>query len=133
MDNKEIEALAKYRLEQSKENLEEAEVLFNINKFKGANNRAYYSIFHAIKAILALEQTDFKKHSSVIAYFNKEYISKEIFSRELGKRVSEARFYREKSDYVDFYIVTKEECQMQIETSKIMIENAEKYIKEHTK
>ena len=41
MDNKEIEALAKYRLEQSKENIEEAEILFNINKFKGANNRAY--------------------------------------------------------------------------------------------
>ncbi len=61
MDNKAIEELAKYRLEQSKENLEEAEALFNINKFKGANNRAYYSIFHAIKAILALEQTDFKK------------------------------------------------------------------------
>ena len=53
--------------------------VFNINKFKGASNRAYYSIFHAIKAILALEQTDFKKHSSVIAYFNKEYISKENF------------------------------------------------------
>ena len=79
MDNKEIEILSKYRLEQSKKNLEEAEALFNINKFKGASNRAYYSIFHAIKAILALEQTDFKKHSSVIAYFNKEYISKENF------------------------------------------------------
>ena len=131
MDNKAIEELAKYRLEQSKENLEEAEALFNINKFKGANNRAYYSIFHAIKAILALEQTDFKKHSSVIAYFNKEYISKKIFSRELGKRVNEARFYREKSDYVDFYIVTKEECEMQIETAKIMIENAEKYLDEN--
>ena len=79
MDNKEIEVLAQYRLAQSKENLEEAEALFNINKFKGANNRAYYAIFHAIKAILALEQTDFKKHSSVIAYFNKEYISKDVF------------------------------------------------------
>ncbi len=133
MDNKEIEVLAKYRLEQSRENLEEAEALFNINKFKGANNRAYYSIFHAIKAILTLEQTDFKKHSSVIAYFNKEYISKKIFPRELGKRVSEARFFREKSDYVDFYIVTKEECQMQIETAKIMIENAEKYINDNIK
>ena len=131
MDNKAIEEVAKYRLEQSKENLEKAEALFNINKFKGANNRAYYSIFHAIKAILALEQTDFKKHSSVIAYFNKEYISKKIFSRELGKRVNEARFYREKSDYVDFYIVTKEECEMQIETAKIMIENAEKYLDEN--
>ena len=128
MDNKEIEVLAKYRLEQSRENLEEAEALFNINKFKGANNRAYYSIFHAIKAILTLEQTDFKKHSSVIAYFNKEYISKKIFPRELGKRVSEARFFREKSDYMDFYIVTKEECENQIETAKIMIKSAEKYI-----
>lgn len=133
MDNKEIEILSKYRLEQSKENLEEAEALFNINKFKGASNRAYYSIFHAIKAILALEQTDFKKHSSVIAYFNKEYISKETFSRKLGKRVSEARFFREKSDYVDFYIVTREECQAQIDTARLMIENAEKYINENLK
>lgn len=128
MDNKEIEVLAKYRLEQAKENLEEAEVLFHINKFKGANNRAYYSIFHAIKAILALEQTDFKKHSSVIAYFNKEYISKNVFERELGKKVSEARFFREKSDYVDFYMVTKEECYEQIETAKTMIQRAEEFI-----
>ncbi len=92
MQNNEIEALSKYRLEQAKENLEEAEALFAINKFKGANNRAYYAIFHAIKAILALEQVDFKKHSSVIAYFNKEYISKEIFPKELGRRINEASF-----------------------------------------
>ena len=128
MDNQEVITLSKYRLEQAKENLEEAEALFNINKYKGANNRAYYSIFHAIKAIIALEQIDFKKHSSVIAYFNKEYISKNIFPRELGKRVSDARFYREKSDYVDFYIVTKEESLEQIKTAKTMIEKVEEYI-----
>ena len=128
MDNKEIETLARYRLNQAKENIEEAEALFNINKFKGANNRAYYAIFHAIKAVLALEQTDFKRHSSVIAYFNKEYISKGVFDKELGKRVSEASFYREKSDYVDFYIVTKEESQIQIETAKLIIKEIEEYI-----
>jgi len=133
MHNEEIYILAKYRLEQSKENLEEAIALFDINKYKGANNRAYYSIFHAIKAILALEQVDFKKHSSVIAYFNKNYISKKIFSRELGKRVSEASFFREKSDYVDFYIVTKEESKAQIDTAKLMIEEAEKYINKNSK
>lgn len=126
--NDEIKALSEYRLEQSKENLEEAKILFDINKLKGASNRAYYAIFHAIKAILALEQKDFKKHSSVIAYFNKEYVSKEIFSKELGKRINAARFFREKSDYVDFYIITREECQEQIETAELMIESAEKYI-----
>ena len=128
MQNNEIEALSKYRLEQAKENLEEAEALFAINKFKGANNRAYYAIFHAIKAILALEQVDFKKHSSVIAYFNKEYISKEIFPKELGRRINEASFFREKSDYVDFYIVTKQESQMQIETARLIIKEASEYI-----
>ena len=133
MDNKEVESLVRYRLEQSKENFEEAEALFNINKYKGASNRAYYSIFHAIKAILALEQADFKKHSSVIAYFNKEYVSKNIFSRELGKRVNEARFFREKSDYVDFYIINKEECKEQGETAKLMIESAERYINDKLK
>lgn len=128
MDNNEIKALSEYRLNQAKENLIEAEALYNINRYKGASNRAYYAIFHAIKSILALEEVDFKKHSSVIAYFNKEYISKEIFSRELGKKISEARFYREKSDYVDFYIITKEECESQIETAKETIKVIEKYI-----
>ena len=80
-----------------------------------------------------MEQADFKKHSSVIAYFNKEYVSKNIFSRELGKRVNEARFFREKSDYVDFYIITKEECKEQIETAKLMIESAERYINDKLK
>ena len=127
MDKQEMKALAQYRLEQAKENLEEAEALFQIKKFKGASNRAYYSIFHAIKSILAIEQIDFKKHSSVIAYFNKQYVNTGIFSKELGKGVSEARFYREKSDYVDFYIVSKEECKKQIETAKLMIEKVQEY------
>lgn len=130
MYNDEKKDLAKYRLEQAKENLEEAEVLFKINKFKGASNRAYYSIFHTIKAILALEEIDFKKHSSVMAYFNKEYVSKEIFPRELGKRVNEARIFREKSDYVDFYIVTKEECKSQIDTAKDILQKTKCYLKE---
>ena len=133
MFNEDIINLSKYRLEQSKENLEEAEALFNINKYKGASNRAYYAIFHAIKAILALDEIDFKKHSAVIAYFNKEYVSKDIFSKELGKRISEARFFREKSDYVDFYIVTKEECKLQIETAKLMIESAVNFINDKIK
>lgn len=128
MYNEDIIALAKYRLNQAKENLEEAIVLFENNKYKGASNRAYYSIFHSVKAVLALEQTDFKKHSSVIAYFNKEYISKNIFPRDFGRRVSEARFYREKSDYVDFYIITKEECQSQIETATMAVNMVSEFI-----
>ena len=53
MDNNEIKTLSNYRLE-------EAIALYNISKYKGSSNRAYYAICHSIKAILALEATDFK-------------------------------------------------------------------------
>jgi len=130
MDNKEIRNLSKYRMEQAKENLEEATILFENGKFKGASSRAYYAILHAIRAILALEQKDFKKHSSVMGHFNKEYISTKVFPKELGKNINSARLYREKSDYVDFYLVSKSDALKQVETARAMIECAEKFIGE---
>lgn len=128
MDKENSVTLSKYRFEQAKENLEEAYLLFEVGKYKGASNRAYYCIFHTMKAVCALDEVDFKKHSGVISYFNKEYIGTNIFSRELGKRIGEARFYREQSDYVDFYIITKEECVEQIETAKMFLNEVEKYL-----
>ncbi len=128
MDKENSITLSKYRFEQAKENLEEASLLFKDNKFKGASNRAYYCIFHVMKAICALDEVDFKKHSGVISYFNIEYVSTNIFSRELGKRIGNARFYREQSDYIDFYIITKEECEEQINTARMFLIEAEKYL-----
>ena len=49
-------------------------------------------------------------------------------AKELGRRINEASFFREKSDYVDFYIVTKQESQMQIETARLIIKEASEYI-----
>ena len=83
MDNKSI-SLSKYRLQRAKKTLETAKVIFNIKDYRSANNRAYYAIFYAIRAVLALEKKDFKKHKDVIAYFNQYYINKDIFPKKLG-------------------------------------------------
>ena len=120
--------LSKHRLEQAKENLEEAEALFNIEKFKGANNRAYYSIFHSIKSILALEPIDFKRHKDVQAYFNKNYVNTEIFPKKMGHKIAEASTIREDSDYDDDFIVDRDKTLQQIDTAKEMISLVEKYI-----
>lgn len=120
--------LSKHRLEQAKENIEEAEALYNIKKFKGANNRAYYSIFHSIKAVLALEPIDFKRHKDVIAYFNQHYIKAEIFPKKLGHKISVAQTTREDSDYDDEYVVSREKTQAQIETAKELLSLIKKYI-----
>lgn len=122
--------LSKHRLEQAKENLEEAEILYNVNKFKGANNRAYYAIFHSIKAVLALEPIDFKKHKDVQAYFNKNYVNTEIFPKKIGHKIVVASTVREDSDYDDEFTVKPEETREQMNTAKELIGLVEKYINE---
>ncbi len=127
MDNKAIE-FSKYRLERAKETLETAKLIFNAKDYRSANNRAYYAIFYAIRAVLALERKDFKRHKDVIAYFNQYYINTEIFPKKLGHKISIAQTTREDSDYDDGFIVSLEKTQSQIETAEELINLVQKYI-----
>ena len=78
-------SFARYRLERAKEDLKAAELLYKNDSFLAANNRAYYAIFRAIRAVLALERVDFKRHKDVIGYFNHHYVKTEIFPK-MGSR-----------------------------------------------
>ena len=130
MDNENRESFALYRLEKAKETLKSAKILFEeVKDYTSANNRAYYAIFYAIRAVLALEEIDFKRHKDVIAYFNQKYIKPEIFPRKLGSKIAQAQRVREDSDYDDEYSPSFEKTQNQIDTAKELIELVEKYIK----
>ena len=130
MKNKISKELSKHRLEQAKEDLAASKILYDSKLYKSANNRAYYSIFHSIKAVLALEPIDFKRHKDVIAYFNKNYVNTEIFPRKFGHKIAEATSVREDSDYDDEFIVKPEETESQIKTAEELLNYVEKYIKE---
>jgi uncharacterized protein (UPF0332 family) len=129
MDNEDIEAFSKYRLEKAKETLKSAKLLYDNEDLTGANNRAYYAIFYAIRSILALDEIDFKRHKDVISYFNKMYISKEIFPKNIGRKIAQAQRIREDCDYDDEYEPSHEKTLKQIETAKEVIELVDKYLK----
>ena len=114
-------SLSKYRLERAKQSLEAAKSSKDNNDWFTSNNRLYYAIFHAIRAVLALEKIDFKKHSAVISYFNKNYILTNIFDKSYGKVVNNAYEIRQKSDYEDFYVIDK------IKTEDLL-KNTEKFL-----
>ena len=84
--------------------------------------------FYAIKALLALEEVDFKKHKDVVAYFNRTYAATEKIPREIGRKLARLQQKREKSDYDDFYIASKEETMEQIENSKSVILAVKDYL-----
>lgn len=71
--------LAKYKLERVREEVDTAVLLFNNEKLRAANNRAYYSIYYALTAVLCLEPIAFKRHKDTIGYFNKNYVHTGIF------------------------------------------------------
>ena len=120
--------LALQRVDIAKDDLRSAKILLDADEYRGANNRAYYSIFHAINAIHALSGKSYKKHKDAIANFNKEYVKTEIFPRKIGRSIAEAEEIRHASDYDDFYIANKDEAKDLIDTAEKLIELIEKYI-----
>lgn len=120
--------VAKYKLEQAKDDLESAKLLLEAGKYKAANNRAYYSCFHAVDSVLALEPVAFKKHKDTLVYFNKNYVKTEMFPKEIGRKLSKLEIIRHKSDYDDFYIASREEAMEQVEVAESIIKLVEEYI-----
>ena len=119
-----------YRLEIAKSDIKSAKILLKADEFRGANNRAYYGIYHAISAIHALDGNAYRRHKDALANFNKKYIKEEIFPRTLVRKIAEAEEIRHASDYDDFYIATREEADEQIATAIELVEKIEEYIKE---
>lgn len=122
--------LVLYRIETSKSDIKAAEILLSAREFRGANNRAYYGIYHAVSAIHALDGNAYKRHKDALANFNKSYVKTEIFPRKLGKRIVESEEIRHASDYDDFYIATREEAEEQIQTAKELLKMVEEYVRQ---
>ena len=115
-------------MHQAEESLKASKNCLDNGFYKDSINRSYYSAFYEIKAVLALGTIDFKRHKDVIAYFNKQYVATEIFPRELVKRLGTLKQLREKSDYDDFYIASKEKSIEQIETAEIVLKKIKGYL-----
>ena len=124
----EREILCRYRLERAKEDLRAAHVNHESGLFKAAINRSYYSIFHSIRAVNILDGFDASKHSSVIAHFNQYYVHTGEFDRGIYKIIDGAYRIREKCDYSDFFLASKEESSIQLEHAETFVKSVEAYI-----
>lgn len=99
--------------------------------YRDSINRSCYAAFYAVKTVLALSTVDFKRHKAVMGYFNKEYVANEVFPREIGRKLGTLQRAREKSDYDDFYIASKEKAQEQFQTAKLVIDIVKRYLEDH--
>lgn len=127
MDERKMD-LCHYRLDKAKMCLKSAKGLVKLEDYFSAVNRSYYAIFHSIRALLALEGVDFSRHSGVIAYFQKNYIKNGIFDKIYSKILTEAFEIRSESDYDDYYIISKEEVDEQIQNAEFFLNGIIEYL-----
>ena len=120
-----LKELAGYRMDRAKEMLVAARENLEIGQYKTSLNRSYYAIFHAMRAMNILKGFDSSKHTGVIAFFNKEYHKENILDRNLSIVIKNSAFLREKSDYDDFYIASKQEAEKQLEEAERFLDAVE--------
>ncbi|WP_446011579.1 HEPN domain-containing protein [Candidatus Electrothrix sp.] len=102
-------------MNKAKELAEEAKLLFENKRYDGCVNRSYYAVFSAVRALLALLGLDSRKHSAVIAYFDRYFVKTGLFAREFSRIVHNSFDVRQASDYQDFYIISADQAKMQLD------------------
>lgn len=128
--NKDIE-LSKYRYSLAKQTYNNAKMCFDNGFYRDCINRSYYAVFYAIRAVLALESIDFKRHKDVVAYFNKEFVAKGKSPGEMGRRLARLKMKREESDYSDFFIASADEAQTQLQSVEYIFPLIREYLAGH--
>ena len=121
--------LCQYRSEQARESLRASKIMLDNKMVKDSINRSYYSAFYAMKAVLALEEKDFKRHKDVVAYFNKMYVATGKFPKDLGRMIAKLQQLREKSDYDDFFVASIAKAEQQIMTAEKVITEVDYFIR----
>jgi len=121
--------LAQYRLKEAEESIDEALFLLLGRKSpRSIVNRAYYSMFYAVLALLIFEPFSSSKHSGILSYFNRRFIKEGVFPEELGRSINRAFELRQSSDYREYADLTYEQVEPLIEEAKIFVQKIKEYL-----
>lgn len=129
MSSDQLAALLKYRIQQANETFHESEILFNQSAYRGTINRAYYSMFYSVLALLATKKLGTSKHSGVIGLFDREFVKTGILPRELSRALRLAFDRRQTHDYGELVEIDEQVAQETLNDAKAFISSVESYLR----
>ena len=97
-----------YRLQKSKETLEDARLLANNQRWNAAVNRLYYARFYAVSALLTSRNIEAYTHSGCKTQFGLHLIKTGEIDAEQGRLYADLMDWRQKGDYGDMFDFDKE-------------------------
>ena len=128
MQAEDRKAISKIRLERAVEFYGDAIALYKEGRYRSAASRLYFSVFHAMRAVLALDGIDRKHHSGIISEFRRLYVKTGIFDREVSSIIATMSLMRHDSDYDDYIPIDKEDLDEMIPKVDKLITEVQNYL-----
>jgi len=128
MDKSQSQAV-RLRIEQAHETLKEAEALRDHDLWRGVINRSYYAMFYAVLALAALKEVAISKHTHAVAFFDKEFIHKGVFPKELSRSLHYGFDQRQTSDYGEIWEIEHGEAETALSEAKSFVKTITAYLK----
>jgi hypothetical protein len=131
LKEEDIITLVKYRLEQAQTALDDAEFLLEGKRStQSIVNRAYYAMFYAALALLQRIGKIPSKHTGVISLFDREFVLKGIFSKDLSKDFHKAFELRQVSDYKTYETISWENAKELLDKSSNFVKSIKEYLED---
>ena len=112
IEDKDRQALIKYRMEQAIDTINVVDFLINSDKLTVAVNRIYYGLFYSITALAIDNGFETSKHAQLIGWFNKEFVATKKTNPKFGKILRNAFQNRTKGDYDAYVTFQKDEVSL---------------------
>jgi len=110
--------------------LEEAKSLFSSGFYRGAASRAYYSMFHAAKALLAAKNISPKRHAGVLRMLSLEFVKEGLLEETYANAYKLAFDLRSDADYTVDARISEEMAEEVIPNAELFLKKAKEVLKE---
>lgn len=110
--------------------MDDAKDLLSGDRYDAALNRAYYTMFHCIQALLSTKLIVTKSHKGAHNSFHREFILTQLFPKKLGLALKQTFEKRQFSDY-DYDEVLQEDAKESVEDAAHFFEATILYLKQN--
>ena len=122
LNDEERITIVELEMEKAKKIFSEIDLLMNAGLWSNAANRLYYSVYHAVCALLIKDGHKATSHQGNHIGFGAYYVKTGIFPPEYGRFYNQLQTLREQSDYNCVYDVTPEDLNGKIPLAKDLIQ-----------
>ena len=125
LNDEERTIMVEFEMDKAHRLIDQFPILQDAKLWDTLANRVYYSVFHAVTALLIQNGLHAQSHKGVAILFSKHFIKEGLIDEEYGNFFARLETMREKSDYTCLFETTEEEVMPMIPKAKELVAKIE--------